>query len=127
MVSAQFPLHLPRKHQVLDQEAILLLVQENYFKSSGNKVGGFLVNVKITSCLFFFFSPENYLGHSAKNAVITVPAYFNDSQRQVFTKLKGFQAYRLHSVSLTYQCSFFPHLGYKRCWADLWLKCFEGD
>lgn len=25
---------------------------------------------------------ENYLGHSVKNAVITVPAYFNDSQRQ---------------------------------------------
>uniref|UniRef100_A0A2K5ZES5 Stress-70 protein, mitochondrial n=1 Tax=Mandrillus leucophaeus TaxID=9568 RepID=A0A2K5ZES5_MANLE len=25
---------------------------------------------------------ENYLGHTAKNAVITVPAYFNDSQRQ---------------------------------------------
>ena len=26
---------------------------------------------------------ENYLGSSVKNAVITVPAYFNDSQRQV--------------------------------------------
>ncbi|EHB06094.1 Stress-70 protein, mitochondrial [Heterocephalus glaber] len=26
---------------------------------------------------------KNYLGHTAKNAVITVPAYFNDSQRQV--------------------------------------------
>jgi len=26
---------------------------------------------------------ENYLGTSVKNAVITVPAYFNDSQRQV--------------------------------------------
>lgn len=25
---------------------------------------------------------ENYLGTTAKNAVITVPAYFNDSQRQ---------------------------------------------
>jgi molecular chaperone DnaK len=25
---------------------------------------------------------ENYLGQSAKNAVVTVPAYFNDSQRQ---------------------------------------------
>uniref|UniRef100_A0A673KKT2 Stress-70 protein, mitochondrial n=1 Tax=Sinocyclocheilus rhinocerous TaxID=307959 RepID=A0A673KKT2_9TELE len=25
---------------------------------------------------------ENYLGHAVKNAVITVPAYFNDSQRQ---------------------------------------------
>ncbi len=26
---------------------------------------------------------EAYLGHSIKNAVVTVPAYFNDSQRQV--------------------------------------------
>ncbi|KAF0022229.1 hypothetical protein F2P81_025514 [Scophthalmus maximus] len=25
---------------------------------------------------------ENYLGHKVKNAVVTVPAYFNDSQRQ---------------------------------------------
>ena len=25
---------------------------------------------------------EDYLGHSVKDAVITVPAYFNDSQRQ---------------------------------------------
>ena len=26
---------------------------------------------------------ENYLGEAVKNAVITVPAYFNDAQRQV--------------------------------------------
>ena len=26
---------------------------------------------------------QNYLGQNVKNAVITVPAYFNDSQRQV--------------------------------------------
>ena len=26
---------------------------------------------------------ENYLGTKVKNAVVTVPAYFNDSQRQV--------------------------------------------
>lgn len=32
---------------------------------------------------FLFSFPENYLGHTAKKAVITVPAYFNDSQRQV--------------------------------------------
>jgi hypothetical protein len=32
---------------------------------------------------FILCFPENYLGHTAKNAVITVPAYFNDSQRQV--------------------------------------------
>ena len=28
---------------------------------------------------------QNYLGQNVKNAVITVPAYFNDSQRQVST------------------------------------------
>lgn len=28
---------------------------------------------------------ESYLGHTVKNAVVTVPAYFNDSQRQVNT------------------------------------------
>ena len=27
-------------------------------------------------------SAEDYLGHEIKEAVITVPAYFNDSQRQ---------------------------------------------
>lgn len=26
---------------------------------------------------------EAYLGHSVRNAVVTVPAYFNDAQRQV--------------------------------------------
>lgn len=26
---------------------------------------------------------ENYVGQPVKNAVVTVPAYFNDSQRQV--------------------------------------------
>lgn len=30
---------------------------------------------------------ENYLGTSVPNAVITVPAYFNDSQRQVHTTI----------------------------------------
>lgn len=29
-----------------------------------------------------FDKTENYLGQSVKNAVVTVPAYFNDSQRQ---------------------------------------------
>lgn len=31
---------------------------------------------------------ENYMGHIVKNAVVTVPAYFNDSQRQVKTGQK---------------------------------------
>lgn len=35
-----------------------------------------------------FCVAENYLGTKAKNAVITVPAYFNDSQRQVGDKMQ---------------------------------------
>lgn len=30
---------------------------------------------------------ESYLGTQVKNAVVTVPAYFNDSQRQVYPSL----------------------------------------
>ncbi|XP_075457748.1 stress-70 protein, mitochondrial [Ascaphus truei] len=42
---------------------------------SPSQIGAFvLIKMKETA--------ENYLGHAAKNAVITVPAYFNDSQRQ---------------------------------------------
>lgn len=37
--------------------------------------------------LYFFFLLDNCLGTTVKNAVITVPAYFNDSQRQVRYKL----------------------------------------
>lgn len=33
---------------------------------------------------------ENYLGTKVKNAVVTVPAYFNDSQRQVHTHTHSF-------------------------------------
>lgn len=43
---------------------------------SPSQVGAFvLTKMKETA--------ESYLGTSVKNAVITVPAYFNDSQRQV--------------------------------------------
>ncbi|XP_069510449.1 stress-70 protein, mitochondrial isoform X2 [Ambystoma mexicanum] len=42
---------------------------------SPSQIGAFvLVKMKETA--------ENYLGHSTRNAVVTVPAYFNDSQRQ---------------------------------------------
>nr|KAF6447028.1 heat shock protein family A (Hsp70) member 9 [Rousettus aegyptiacus] len=42
---------------------------------SPSQIGAFvLMKMKETA--------ENYLGHTAKNSVITVPAYFNDSQRQ---------------------------------------------
>ena len=48
---------------------------------SPSQVGAFvLMKMKETA--------ESYLGTTVKNAVITVPAYFNDSQRQVFTVLK---------------------------------------
>ncbi|EHB06159.1 Stress-70 protein, mitochondrial [Heterocephalus glaber] len=48
---------------------------------SPSQIGAFvLMKMKETAALLSF--PENYLGHTAKNAVITVPAYFNDSQRQ---------------------------------------------
>ena len=43
---------------------------------SPSQVGAFvLIKMKETA--------ESYLGQNVKNAVITVPAYFNDSQRQV--------------------------------------------
>ena len=43
---------------------------------SPSQVGAFvLMKMKETA--------DNYLGTTIKNAVITVPAYFNDSQRQV--------------------------------------------
>jgi molecular chaperone DnaK len=43
---------------------------------SPSQIGAFvLVKMKETA--------ESYLGTSARNAVVTVPAYFNDSQRQV--------------------------------------------
>ncbi|RHZ90242.1 hypothetical protein Glove_2g15 [Diversispora epigaea] len=50
-------------------------------KYSPAQIGGFVVGkMKETA--------ESYLGKSVKNAVITVPAYFNDSQRQA-TKAAG--------------------------------------
>ncbi|PIK33755.1 mortalin [Apostichopus japonicus] len=50
-----------------------LKAQEKTYSPS--QIGAFiLIKMKETA--------ENYLGHPVKNAVITVPAYFNDSQRQ---------------------------------------------
>ncbi|PIK62554.1 putative stress-70 protein, mitochondrial [Apostichopus japonicus] len=51
-----------------------LKAQEKTYSPS--QIGAFiLIKMKETA--------ENYLGHPVKNAVITVPAYFNDSQRQI--------------------------------------------
>lgn len=36
------------------------------------------INIVVCVCV-----AESYLGTKVKNAVVTVPAYFNDSQRQV--------------------------------------------
>ena len=62
---------------------------------SPSQVGAFvLMKMKETA--------DNYLGTTVKNAVITVPAYFNDSQRQV--NLCNF------SESFIYgQCTFFKN------------------
>lgn len=50
---------------------------------SPSQIGAFvLMKMKETA--------EGYLSTPVKNAVITVPAYFNDSQRQVCTFLRSF-------------------------------------
>ena len=57
---------------------------------SPSQVGAFvLMKMKETA--------ESYLGTTVKNAVITVPAYFNDSQRQVCVrKLSTHYSYVLY-------------------------------
>jgi molecular chaperone DnaK len=51
-------------------------VEANGKTYSPSQIGAFvLVKMKETA--------ENYYGSPVKNAVVTVPAYFNDSQRQV--------------------------------------------
>jgi len=60
-------------------------VQARDQKFSPSQVGGFiLAKMKETA--------EAFLGKSVKNAVVTVPAYFNDSQRQA-TKVLVLSAY----------------------------------
>lgn len=57
-------------------------VQARDQKFSPSQVGGFiLAKMKETA--------EGFLGKNVKNAVVTVPAYFNDSQRQA-TKVRIF-------------------------------------
>lgn len=51
-------------------------VEANGKMYSPSQIGAFvLMKMKETA--------ESYLGSNVKNAVVTVPAYFNDSQRQV--------------------------------------------
>ena len=42
---------------------------------------------RATYTLYMFLFSESYLSQPVKNAVVTVPAYFNDSQRQVKARL----------------------------------------
>jgi molecular chaperone DnaK len=49
---------------------------------------------------------ENHLGSKVEKAVITVPAYFNDAQRQV-----------CYISSLRFITD---QLGYERCWTNCW-------
>lgn len=69
---------------------------------SPSQIGAFvLMKMKETA--------ESFLGTSVTNAVITVPAYFNDSQRQVI-----------------YACElliFFEFKGDQRCWKNCWFEC----
>lgn len=56
---------------------------------------------------------EAYLGKTIKNAVVTVPAYFNDAQRQATKDAGAFQL-MLHSVLLRLICGFSQRLAQVR-------------
>jgi molecular chaperone DnaK len=74
-------------------------VQARDQKFSPSQIGGFiLAKMKETA--------EGFLGKSIKNAVVTVPAYFNDSQRQA-TKVRVISCqtnYRTLGQSLGLMC-----------------------
>lgn len=62
---------------------------------------------------------EGYLNTPVKNAVITVPAYFNDSQRQV-------RMQKLWDIlpKVLVDKSFFTMLsGYQGCWSNRRVEC----
>ena len=62
--------------RVADLMSALPCVQAGGQRYSPSQISGFiLTKMKETA--------ESYLGHPVQRAVITVPAYFNDSQRQV--------------------------------------------
>lgn len=58
---------------------------------SPSQVGAFvLMKMKETA--------DSYLGTTVKNAVVTVPAYFNDSQRQVLYRIMCNKMIALHDT-----------------------------
>ncbi len=54
---------------------------------------------KVDSLYTIIIIVESYLGQPVKNAVVTVPAYFNDSQRQV--RVAHFMAYTADICALS--------------------------
>ena len=62
------------------------------------------ISIRTSKTLWLFFwkqfchQEENYFGHEVTEAVITVPAYFNDSQRQATKdagKIAGLEVKRI--------------------------------
>ena len=68
---------------------------------------------------------EQYIGTKVENAVVTVPANFNNSQRQV--ELRVFQIFLCNNVKLSYNCkhNYNYNLGNKRCWKTCRIKCIK--
>ena len=59
---------------------------------------------------------EGYLGTPPKNAVVTVPAYFNDSQRQATKdagQISGLNVLRVCRIGIIYVKLMFPLSGYQ--------------
>jgi molecular chaperone DnaK len=80
-------------------------VQVRDEKFSPSQIGGFiLAKMKETA--------EGFLGKSVKNAVVTVPAYFNDSQRQATKVTQRFLYLRLIRLG---------------CWVNCWIECSSCD
>ena len=66
---------------------------------------------------------EQYMGTKVQNAVITVPAYFNDSQRQVLYFVNVSFKDLVKQVQFGIVLFFFTSIGNKRCWKNSRIKC----
>ena len=65
---------------------------------------------------------EAYLGKNIKNAVVTVPAYFNDAQRQA-TKDAGEPS--LHSSLLMADCCCVLFRMHPHCWCTHCMQVYK--